>query len=124
MSARRAWPWRSARTLAEDFPDGVWLVELAPVDDPDAVPDAIATVLGIAPQGGARIIDTVADAVAGRRMLLVVDNCEHVLTAAAEAIGDDPDPLRRSPGPGDVAGAPARTGRGGRVGGPPDRGRG
>ena len=74
-------------TLAEDFPDGVWLVELAAVDDAAAVPDAIATVLGVAPQGGARMIDTVADSVAGRRMLLVVDNCEHVLTAAAEAIG-------------------------------------
>ena len=74
--------------LAEEFPDGVWLVELAPVGDADAVPDAIATALGITPQGGARVIDTVAEALAGRRVLIVVDNCEHVLAAAAEAIGE------------------------------------
>jgi predicted ATPase/DNA-binding CsgD family transcriptional regulator len=74
--------------LADEFPDGTWLVELAPVGDPDAVPDAIATALGITPQGDARVIDTVAEAVAGRRLLILVDNCEHVLTAAAGAIGE------------------------------------
>ena len=66
----------------------MWLVELAPVGDAEAVPDAIATALGITPQGGARVIDTVAEAVAGRRVLVVVDNCEHVLAAAAGAIGE------------------------------------
>ena len=55
---------------------------------PTPVPDAIATALGITPQGGARVIDTVAEALAGRRVLIVVDNCEHVLAAAAEAIGE------------------------------------
>ncbi|MGZ4684258.1 LuxR C-terminal-related transcriptional regulator [Oryzihumus sp.] len=73
--------------LADEFPDGIWLVELAPVGNADAVPDAIATALGITPQGDARVIDTVAEAVAGRRLLILVDNCEHVLAAAAEAIG-------------------------------------
>jgi predicted ATPase/DNA-binding CsgD family transcriptional regulator len=72
--------------LADEFPDGVWLVELAPVPDADAVPDAIATALGITPQGDARAIDAVAEALSGRRVLLVVDNCEHVLAAATEAI--------------------------------------
>ena len=42
----------------------MWLVELAPVRDAEAVPDAIAAALGITPQGGARVIDTVAEAVA------------------------------------------------------------
>jgi predicted ATPase/DNA-binding CsgD family transcriptional regulator len=74
--------------LADDFPDGRWLVELAPVGNPDAVPDAIATALGITPQGDARVIDVVAEAVAGRRLLILVDNCEHVLTAAAAAVGE------------------------------------
>ena len=55
-----------AAEVAEEFPDGVWLVELAPVANPEAVPDAIATALGITPQGDARVIDTVAEAVAGR----------------------------------------------------------
>jgi predicted ATPase/DNA-binding CsgD family transcriptional regulator len=73
--------------LTDVFPDGVWLVELAPVGDPEAVPDAIADALGITPQGHTPVIDTVVDAVAGRRLLIVVDNCEHVLAAAASAIG-------------------------------------
>jgi predicted ATPase/class 3 adenylate cyclase/DNA-binding CsgD family transcriptional regulator len=72
--------------LADEFPDGVWLVELAPVGDPASVPAAIATALGITPQGDVEVIDTVADAVAGRRLLLVVDNCEHVLGAAGTAV--------------------------------------
>ena len=77
----------AAADLADEFPDGVWLVELAPVGDPDAVPDAIANALGITPQGDTPVIDTVAEAVAGRRLLIVIDNCEHVLSAAAAAIG-------------------------------------
>jgi predicted ATPase/DNA-binding CsgD family transcriptional regulator len=73
--------------LAEEFPDGVWLVELAPVSDPDAVPDAIANALGVTPQGDTPVIETVAEAVAERRLLVVIDNCEHVLAATAAAIG-------------------------------------
>ena len=76
----------SAADLADGFPDGVWLVELAPVGDPDAVPDAIANALGITPQGDTPVIDAVAEAVAGRRLLIVIDNCEHVLPAAVAAI--------------------------------------
>ena len=72
--------------MADEFPDGVWLVELAPVGDPSSVPAAIATALGITPQGDVELIDTVAEAVASRRLLLVVDNCEHVLEAAGAAI--------------------------------------
>ena len=72
--------------VAGEFPDGVWMVELASVGDPASVPAAIATVLGITPQGDAPLIDTVADALGGRQLLLVVDNCEHVLAAAGSAI--------------------------------------
>ena len=72
--------------LAGELPDGVWMVELAPVGEPSSVPAAIATALGITPQGDAALIDTVAEALAGRRLLLVVDNCEHVLSAAASAV--------------------------------------
>ncbi|MEO8265390.1 MAG: LuxR C-terminal-related transcriptional regulator [Ilumatobacteraceae bacterium] len=72
--------------VAGEFPDGVWIVELAGVSDPGAVPAAIATVLGVTPQADKTLIDTIADALAGRRMLLVVDNCEHVLGATAGAI--------------------------------------
>ncbi|MBF6557972.1 MAG: adenylate/guanylate cyclase domain-containing protein [Acidimicrobiales bacterium] len=72
--------------VAGEFPDGVWMVELASVGDPASVPAAIATVLGVTPQRDSALIDTVADALGGRRLLLVVDNCEHVLAAAGSAI--------------------------------------
>ena len=72
--------------LSGEFDDGVWIAELAGVGDPGAVPAALATVLSIAPQGDAPLIDTVADAVAGRRMLLVIDNCEHLRDSASAAI--------------------------------------
>ena len=72
--------------LAGEFDDGVWIVELAGVGDPGAVPAALATVLGITPQGDVPLIDTVADTVAGQRMLLVVDNCEHLRDPVAAAI--------------------------------------
>jgi len=72
--------------VAAEFPDGVWIVELAGVGDADVVPAALATVLGVTPQGDTPLIDTVADAVAGRRLLLLIDNCEHLLRAAATAI--------------------------------------
>src|SRR4051812_14939885 len=73
--------------LAGEFPEGVWLVELAALSEPSAVTAAIATALGITPQGDSALIDTVAEALTGRRLLLVLDNCEHVLAAAASAAG-------------------------------------
>jgi class 3 adenylate cyclase len=75
-----------AGVLADQFPDGVWMVELGPVGDPAAVPDAVAATLGIVQQPGLSVADSVAAALAGRRRLLVMDNCEHVLDAAAELI--------------------------------------
>jgi predicted ATPase/class 3 adenylate cyclase/DNA-binding CsgD family transcriptional regulator len=71
--------------LAGQFPDGVWFVELAPVGDSASVPDAIATALGITPQAGVPVIHAVAEALSGPRLLLLLDNCEHVVNAAADA---------------------------------------
>jgi predicted ATPase/DNA-binding CsgD family transcriptional regulator len=71
---------------AGGFAHGVRLVELAPVGDPASVPAAIASALGVTPQGDADPIDTVAEALAGRSVLLVIDNCEHVARAAAIAV--------------------------------------
>ena len=51
-SARPAWRSEVAAQLADEFPDGVWLFELAAVTDPAAVPDAVAAVLGITQQPG------------------------------------------------------------------------
>jgi predicted ATPase len=71
---------------AIDFPDGVWVIELAPVGDPGAVPQAVAAVLGIIQQPGLSLAGSVATTLEGRSRLLVFDNCEHVLDATAEMI--------------------------------------
>ncbi|WP_308124195.1 ATP-binding protein [Mycolicibacterium xanthum] len=75
-----------ATHLAEEFPDGVWVFELAAVADPAAVPDAVAALLGITQQPGKSVGESVATALEGRIRLLVFDNCEHVLDAAADLI--------------------------------------
>jgi predicted ATPase len=75
-----------AAQLADEFPDGVWVFELAAVTDPAAVPDAVAAVLGITQQPGRTARESVAAALEGRVRLLVIDNCEHVLDAAADLI--------------------------------------
>ena len=75
-----------AAQLADEFPDGVWLFELAAVTDPASVPDAVAAVLGITQQPGKTVSESVAAALEGRSRLLVFDNCEHVLDAAADMI--------------------------------------
>ena len=75
-----------AARLADEYPDGVWLFELAAVTDPTAVPDAVAAVLGITQQPGKSVGESVAAALEGRVRLLVFDNCEHVLDAAADLI--------------------------------------
>jgi predicted ATPase len=75
-----------AAQLADEFPDGVWFFELAAVTDPAAVPDALAAVLGITQQPGKTVTGSVATGLEGRFRLLVFDNCEHVLNAAADLI--------------------------------------
>jgi predicted ATPase len=75
-----------AARLADEFPDGVWFFELAAMTDPAAVPDAVAAVLGITQQPGKTVSESVAAALEGRVRLLVIDNCEHVLTADADQI--------------------------------------
>ena len=72
--------------LISDFPDGVWLIELAPVGEGTAVPDAVAAALGINAQAGLSMSDSIVGALSNRRMLIVFDNCEHVIDAAAELL--------------------------------------
>jgi predicted ATPase len=75
-----------AERLVDEFPDGAWFFELAAVTDPAAVPDAVAAVLGITQQPGRTVTESVAAALEGRVRLLVFDNCEHLLDAAADLI--------------------------------------
>jgi non-specific serine/threonine protein kinase len=83
-----------ARVAADDFPDGMWLVELAALADPALVARAVATVLGVAEQADRPLIDTLTSRLAGQRLLLVLDNCEHLIDASA-ALADAL--LRRCP---------------------------
>jgi predicted ATPase len=75
-----------AARLVDEFPDGVWVFELAAVADPALVPDAVAAVLGIARQPGKSVSESVAAALDGRVRLLVFDNCEHVIDGAADLV--------------------------------------
>jgi predicted ATPase len=75
-----------AAELTSEFPDGVWLVELAPVVDRSAVADAVATALGVTAPAGSSIAASVALALSGRRLLVVLDNCEHVLESSADLV--------------------------------------
>ena len=71
-----------ARDLLARFADGVFVTELGPVSNPDSVPATVATAFGLA-LAGTVSPDSVAAQVAGKRALLVLDNCEHVIDAAA-----------------------------------------
>jgi predicted ATPase/DNA-binding winged helix-turn-helix (wHTH) protein len=72
-----------ARSLMEDFGNDCWLVDLASLSDPGLVSSAVAGVLGLQP-GGEISAWSVARTIGGRRLLLVLDNCEHVIETAAE----------------------------------------
>jgi hypothetical protein len=72
-----------ARRVAGRFADGVWLVELAPVRDPGQVPGVAAAALGVREQAGVPVAGTLARVLARQQLLVVLDNCEHVLGAAA-----------------------------------------
>ena len=75
-----------AARCANDFPDGVFVIELAAVGEPGALPDAVAAVLGITQQPGLSLAESIATALDGRSRLLVFDNCEHILDSAADLI--------------------------------------
>ena len=73
-----------ARQVAGRFADGVWLVELAPVRDPAQVAAVVAAALGVREQPGVPAAEALARVLARQQLLLVLDNCEHVIGAAAE----------------------------------------
>jgi predicted ATPase/DNA-binding CsgD family transcriptional regulator/tetratricopeptide (TPR) repeat protein len=78
---------QTLRTLAGSpaFPDGARFVELADLNHPDMVAPRIAAALGVSEEQGRPLLDTVADALRSRRVLLALDNCEHLIGACAEA---------------------------------------
>jgi predicted ATPase/class 3 adenylate cyclase len=66
-----------------EYPDGVWLVELAAISDPALVPQTVASCFPIREQAGRPLRDTLLDYLRSRDLLLVLDNCEHLLEACA-----------------------------------------
>jgi predicted ATPase/DNA-binding CsgD family transcriptional regulator len=77
-----------ARQVAGRFEDGVWLVELAAVTDPQQVPAVVAASLGVREQPGVPAAGTLARVLARQQLLLVLDNCEHMIDAAAGLCGE------------------------------------
>jgi predicted ATPase/DNA-binding SARP family transcriptional activator len=75
-----------ARDLAGAYPDGAWLVELASLSDPALVPQAVARALGVREQPGRQLTETLEDALRGRKMFLVLDNCEHLIEAVVRLV--------------------------------------
>ena len=74
---------QAAAAVRARFPDGVWLVELAPLADAALVPQAVAAAVGVREAQGRPLRATLSDALRPQRLLLVLDNCEHLLAACA-----------------------------------------
>src|SRR5712691_8405333 len=74
---------RLLTAMAPEFPDGTALVELASLSHQDMVIPRVAAAVGVSEEQGRPLIDTLADALRGRRMLLALDNCEHLIDALA-----------------------------------------
>jgi predicted ATPase/class 3 adenylate cyclase len=77
---------QAAASVASRFADGVWLCELAAVGAPDAVPHVVAALFGVQPEPGRPLTELLAERLRTREILLVLDNCEHVLDAVVELV--------------------------------------
>jgi len=73
----------AAARLAHRFADGAWFVELADVQQPELVASRIASEIGVVEEPGRPLLATLSDALRPRQMLLVLDNCEHLIDACA-----------------------------------------
>lgn len=73
-----------AADVLDDFPDGVWFVELAALTDASSVPQAVASVLGVKEEAGRPVIDALTRYVRDRQLLIILDNCEQVVLGCAD----------------------------------------
>lgn len=73
-----------ATEVLEEFGNGVWLVELAPLADPTLVTQTVASTLGVREQPGRTILDALMDYVRAKNLLLILDNCEHLIQTCAQ----------------------------------------
>ncbi|MEO6065753.1 MAG: tetratricopeptide repeat protein [Lysobacterales bacterium] len=74
---------QTAAGVIDDYRDGVWLVELAPLSDATLVPQAVASVLGVKEAAGHPVVEALTRHVKDRQLLLILDNCEHLVDACA-----------------------------------------
>jgi predicted ATPase/DNA-binding winged helix-turn-helix (wHTH) protein len=77
---------QAAAEVMDAYRDGVWLVEFGSISDPVLAPSAVAQVLGVREAVGKSLIETLCSQVKGRQLLLVLDNCEHLLKACAHLV--------------------------------------
>lgn len=77
-----------AAEMGSAFPGGMWLIELAAVTDPDHIDSVSAQALGVAEESGRSLRQSILGFLEGREALLIVDNCEHLVAAAADLIHD------------------------------------
>jgi predicted ATPase/DNA-binding NarL/FixJ family response regulator len=75
---------RLLAAVADEFPDGAWFVELADLQQADLVATRVAAVIGVSEEAGRPLRQTLADALRARRLLLALDNCEHLIDVCAE----------------------------------------
>jgi len=69
--------------VADEFPDGVWFIGLGDLRQPELVVPYVASVIGVEEEPGRPLIETLADALRPRRLLLALDNCEHLIDSCA-----------------------------------------
>src|SRR5215204_1497259 len=74
----------AATDLLEEFEEGVWMVELAPLADPSLVAQAVGSTLGVREQPGRSLTEMLSGYLGSKKVLLVLDNCEHLIEACAE----------------------------------------
>src|SRR6185436_15265705 len=72
-----------AYQVVENFPGGVWFIDLATLSEPVLVPQALAAVIGVREEPGLQLLDTLIGTLRSRSALLVLDNCEHLVEACA-----------------------------------------
>jgi len=77
-----------ASRLVDVFADGVWLVELAALSDPRLVPQAVAKALALTEQPARPVLETLNDYLASKKLLLVLDNVEHLLDACVRLVDE------------------------------------
>jgi predicted ATPase/class 3 adenylate cyclase len=77
---------RVAQEILEGYADGIWLVELAPISDPNLLPKTVASTLGLREDAERPIQDTLVDFLRNKQMLIILDNCEHLIQACGHLV--------------------------------------